>query len=142
MKFLTADVDNIADKVTVQVTEQVSLTFHALPITWDIDVKQLLPEPVGNDDDVGCLAAVDRHNRYTSMLMIIDSLEPGQIEFETPYLLGNTEEFIKGVAQELADAGFNARHFKIILDALTKLNGYTQEVIDEVEPDFFDMTGS
>lgn len=142
MKFLNSQVTTIADTVDVDITDGLILRFRALPITWDIDIKSQLPEPVGDESDPAYKEAVDRHNRYTSILMIIDSLEPGQIEFQAIRKSMSLTEYIEAVNMEMAEAGFNAKHFQKILTALTSLNGYTQAVMDEVEPDFFGQTGT
>ena len=138
MKFLQSGVNSIAETCEVEVAEGVTLRFRALPITWDIDVKAQLPEPPPDNEQ-----SVDRHNRLTSLLMIVDSLEPGQIEFDAVREhYGDLEGYLNAVNKELAAAGFSAKHFQMILSALTELNGYSQAVVEEAEKDFFDLTGS
>jgi len=145
MKFLEKDITSIAEIVPVDLTTDFSLRIQPLAVTWHLDVAALLTEPIapdGNKDDPEYKTEEARYNTRFSLLLIIDSVVPGQIQFKASKKSLTFEEYLDACGHELADAGFSGKQIKKLVDAILDLNGYGETVMNEVQPDFFAQTGS
>jgi hypothetical protein len=119
---------SIAQTVTVKITDDLSLIFRALPVTWSIDMQAAFRSKNGVDET--------RSNFLQSALMIIDSLAPGQIEFDADRALLSSLEYAEAVLSELTAFGFTFRHYREILKVINEFNGYTDTAVTEAQKDF------
>lgn len=134
MKILNADIETIKETTRIKITEDLEWEFHSLPLSFDIEAEAQLPSP---DPEARTPAMERACNRIQAVKMIVDSLEPGQVEFDA--VLTDPPDYpayYKAITQELAAIGFSLKHLKNVSDGLAALNSVSEADLGDAEEDF------
>jgi hypothetical protein len=117
-----ADIETIIETTTVTletVNGNIPLTFRSMPLTWDLECERELPSPDDPDDK----HAVAICNRMQAVKLMLDSLEPGQIEFETKRSdHPSPAEYYEAVLAEMSSFGFSMDDIRDINVGISRLH--------------------
>lgn len=139
----------------VQVREDVTLRVRALSPMFADDAEREIPtprpprtgieknakgSPVFDDagmtipaydfDDVDYRTALQEANVLQGVKMIIDALEPGQIEFEAEHNGADPAAYYRAVRKEMTAFGFNVGDQLALLNAVREVSGISAEDIE------------
>ena len=133
------DIESVRETATCSIITaggEIKLTFHALPLTYDIETLRVLPSPAED-------APIDEqreHERISAIKMILDSMEPGEMDFDA-ILNGDAKAYYLAVIAELESFGLSMAHIQTMLKTVTDLNGMTDVDVEEASADFLPVEG-
>ena len=112
----------------VQVREDVTLRVRALSPMFADDAGMTIPSY--DFDDVDYRTALQEANVLQGVKMIIDALEPGQIEFEAEHNGADPAAYYRAVRKEMTAFGFNVGDQLALLNAVREVSGISAEDIE------------
>lgn len=162
-----ADIHN-RDVITLNRSEEsglkpITLTIHALSPTHAQDAEIEIPSPrppkVGfvrnkrgmldkdemnrpimeyDDDEPAYQAELREVQQLQAMKMIVDALDPGEVEFETKK--GNTppRQYYERIRDEMTKYGFSLGDYVTLIKAIARVSNLKEEDIAAARLDFFE----
>ena len=142
-------------------TPELRIEIEPLPPDWDETVELRLPEPqprilgpemdkkgrpVFHDGaailrydtaDSKYRKAKARHQKRQTILMLLDSIKPGQVEFTAPLEGVETKVYCDAVLAEMKEFGFSMGDLLQFVKEIGIISGLTEEDIKAAERSFF-----
>jgi len=117
-----------------------SFDIQTLPLDIDIQLDKILPPPARKPGmtDEKFASLTEENERLQSVATIERSLLPGQMEFDTPESLRDTDprKYYEGLLKEFEDLGFGIGHFRIFVNRIETLNRMTDKSLKAAEGNF------
>ena len=161
------EVENIQTSKEIvlrEATEEIPelrIEIEPLPPDWDETVELRLPEPqpqvLGpqmdkkgrpifhdgqpvlhyNTNDPEYRKAKARHQKRQTILMLLDSIKPGQVEFSAPSEGVETKVYCDAVLAEMKEFGFSMGDLLQFVKEIGIISGLTEQDIKAAERSFF-----
>ena len=85
---------------------KLALTFHQLPLNYDLGALKELPAPAEDAD----MLAMRTHEKLSAIKLMLDSMEPGQMEFDATK--DDPVDYYGAVLDELSVFGFHQKQLE------------------------------
>lgn len=147
--------------------EPITLTIHALPPTYGQDAEKEVPSPkpprlglsrnkkgmldkdeqnrpimLYDDDDPEYLFELREVQQLQAMKMIVDAMDPGEVQFETTRDGMPPRKYYEAIRGELIKYGFSLGDYVNLVKAISRVSNLKEEDVAAARLDFFEMPDS
>jgi len=143
--------------------EPIKLTIYALPPTYGDEAEAELPSPkspyqgfsrnkkgrLDKDDQGKPIKMYDEQDaeyvkesqivrQLQSVKMVVDALDPSEVEFTSHKDESNPKEYYASIRQEMTDFGFSVGDMVKLIEAVAEVSNIDEETAGKAKADFFE----